>query len=238
MDLITTPHGEPMTTSLVIAEKFGKRHGTVLRAIRNLDCPAYFNARNFVSVEYLDAKGERRPYYEITRDGFAFLAMGFTGKEAAAWKIKFLEAFNAMERTLRQQDANRLSFEWKQARESGKVVRLTFTNNVQDFVAYAKAQGSRNAEKYYMALTKMEYQALFMIGQAVGKDFRDRLNAHQLVNLGTAELVAQRAIREGMEANLYYKAIYQLAKHKVETFASMVGKSLPGERLPQLRRAA
>lgn len=237
MQLITTNNNQPMTTSLVIAEKFGKRHKNVIQAIRRLETPDEFNRLNFQPVDYIDEKGETRPMYQITRDGFALLAMGFTGKEAAAWKIKFLEAFNAMERTLRQQDAYRFTFEWKQARENGKVVRLTFTNNVQDFVAYAKAQGSRNAEKYYMALTKMEYQALFMIGQAVGQGFRDRLNAHQLINLGTAELVAQRAIREGMEAGLHYKEIYKLAKHKVETFASMVGKSLPGERLPMLRAA-
>lgn len=236
--LITTTHVQPMTTSLVIAEKFGKRHDTVLRAIRKLECSADFHLRNFAEISAMDSYGRQQPCFNVTRDGFSFLAMGFTGKEAAKWKEKFIEAFNAMERTLRQQDAYRFTFEWKQARESGKVVRLTFTNNVQDFVAYAKAQGSRNAEKYYMQLTKMEYQALFMIGQAVGQGFRDRLNAHQLINLGTAELVAQRAIREGMEACLHYKEIYKLAKHKVETFASMVGKSLPGERLPMLRHAA
>lgn len=167
MHIITTTEGHPMTTSLLIAEKFGKRHDTVLRAIRNMETPGDFNERNFAAVDYVDAKGERRPMYQITRDGFAMLAMGFTGKEAAIWKIKFLDAFNAMERALRQQDADRFTFEWKQARENGKVVRLTFTNNVQGFVAYAKAQGSKNAEKYYMALTKMEYQALFLIGQAV-----------------------------------------------------------------------
>lgn len=43
------------------------------------------------------------PAYRLTRDGFSFLAMGFTGKKAAAWKEKFLMAFNAMERRLTAQ---------------------------------------------------------------------------------------------------------------------------------------
>jgi len=238
MQLITTTNGQPMTTSLVIAEKFGKRHDTVLRAIRNLECPDDFRLRNFAERDYIDDRGKTYPMFYITRDGFAFLAMGFTGKKAADWKIKFLEAFNTMERAIRQQDAYRFTFEWKQARENGKVVRLTFTDNVQDFVRYAKAQGSRSAEKYYMQLTKMEYSAIFMIGKAVGDGFRDRLNAAQLVNLGTAELIAQRALREGMEAGLQYKDIYKLAKHRVEQFAGMIGKSLPGETFPQIRYAA
>ncbi|GAB5432209.1 MAG: hypothetical protein EpisKO_15790 [Epibacterium sp.] len=89
------------TTSLHIAEKFGKRHDDVLKRIRGLEVPDDFNARNFAAVEYTDSKGESRPAYELTRDGFALLVMGFTGKRAMAWKIKFLEAFNRMEAQLR-----------------------------------------------------------------------------------------------------------------------------------------
>lgn len=93
--------GRIVTTSNAIAEHFGKRHDHVLRAIRNLDCSPEFNARNFGAVEYIDEKGEARPAFEITRDGFTFLAMGFTGKEAAQWKERYIEAFNQMEAALR-----------------------------------------------------------------------------------------------------------------------------------------
>lgn len=93
-------NGHATTTSNQLAENFGKRHDHVLRAIRNLDCSPEFNARNFGAVEYADEKGEKRPAYTITRDGFVFLAMGFTGKEAAQWKEAYIEAFNAMEAAL------------------------------------------------------------------------------------------------------------------------------------------
>lgn len=96
--------GQITTTSLQIAEHFGKLHKTVLRAIANLDCSVEFNRRNFVPVEYLDAKGEKRPCYRITRDGFVFLAMGFTGKEAAQWKEAYITAFNKMEAELRAKE--------------------------------------------------------------------------------------------------------------------------------------
>ena len=84
------------------AEHFGKLHKDVLRAIRNLECSAEFNGRNFAPVDYIDEKGEPRPMYRITRDGFAFLAMSFTGKEAARWKEAYIDAFNAMEAKLRE----------------------------------------------------------------------------------------------------------------------------------------
>lgn len=96
--------GQITTTSLQIAEHFGKLHKTVLRAIANLDCSVEFNRRNFVPVEYLDAKREKRPCYRITRDGFVFLAMGFTGKEAAQWKEAYITAFNKMEAELRAKE--------------------------------------------------------------------------------------------------------------------------------------
>lgn len=95
--------GKPTTTSIDVAAHFGKRHDAVLRAIRELECSPEFNAHNFVEVEYLDAKGERRPQFRMTRDGFTFLCMGFTGKEAAQWKEAYIRAFNKMEQVLIEQ---------------------------------------------------------------------------------------------------------------------------------------
>lgn len=90
------------TPSTRIAEVFGKEHRNVLRAIRALDCSEYFNALNFERVTYKDAKGEKREMYNITKDGFVFLVMGFTGKQAAAIKEAYINAFNAMAGQLQQ----------------------------------------------------------------------------------------------------------------------------------------
>ncbi|NTU68001.1 MAG: hypothetical protein HGB02_03880 [Chlorobiaceae bacterium] len=97
-----------LTTSLLIAERFGRKHDIVLRAIRNMECSDDFNARNFAAVEYTDKKGESRPMYQITRDGFSFLVMGFTGKEAAKFKEEFIAAFNAMEAELNNPERTKL----------------------------------------------------------------------------------------------------------------------------------
>lgn len=103
--ITTTPdleivEGQVTTTSRQVAEHFGKRHDTVLRAIRNLECSPEFHARNFaemvVAVEIGSGAVRNDPAYRMTRDGFTFLAMGFTGKDAAQWKEAYIAAFNKM----------------------------------------------------------------------------------------------------------------------------------------------
>lgn len=92
--------GRPVATSLNVAQVFNKQHKNVLQAIDNLDVPEEFNRLNFQPVTYRDAKGEMRPMYHMTRDGFTLLAMGFTGKEAMRFKIAYIELFNRMEAEL------------------------------------------------------------------------------------------------------------------------------------------
>ncbi|MEA5034213.1 Rha family transcriptional regulator [Cloacibacillus evryensis] len=97
--------GRVVVSSRIIAENFGKEHKNVIRDIKSLECSDTFNRLNFEAVKYKDAKGEMRPEYLITRQGFCFLVMGFTGKSAAAWKEKYIEAFDKMERQLTEPEA-------------------------------------------------------------------------------------------------------------------------------------
>ncbi len=94
---ITIVNGQAVTSSLAVADYFTKRHDDVLKKIRSLECSPEFTARNFAESEYTDATGRTLPCYQITRDGFAFLAMGFTGKRAAQFKESYITAFNQME---------------------------------------------------------------------------------------------------------------------------------------------
>lgn len=106
-DLVKLIDGKAVTTSRKVAEIFEKEHCKVLRSIRELETPKKFNEANFGLVEYIDQKGEKRPEYLITRDGFTILAMGFTGKKAMQFKIAYIEAFNAMEEELNRQTISR-----------------------------------------------------------------------------------------------------------------------------------
>lgn len=93
--------GEVFATSRIVAEFFDKRHDDVLKRIRNIDCSEEFRLRNFAESSYLNTQGKEQPLYELTRDGFMFLAMGFTGPRAAAVKEAFIAQFNQMETMLR-----------------------------------------------------------------------------------------------------------------------------------------
>lgn len=226
-DLVVMHEGKQMVSSQLIADKFEKAHRDVLRAIKNLDCSEDFKVRNFAQCSFKNKMNREYEGYMMTRDGFSFLCMGFTGKKAAEWKEAFINAFNSMEKQLlKQQD----SIEWKQARIQSKSARRSFTDVVKQFVEYATEQGSKSAGMYYMNITKMEYAALELTekGQKLPKDFRDTLDCMDLCFLSTAEQVAKNALQQGMELQMHYKEIYQLAKERVFTYAETI-------KLPQLK---
>lgn len=84
------------TTSLSVANVFNKRHSDILAQIREFPTDD-FTERNFPLSEYTDSTGRKLPCYNLTRDGFSLLVMGFTGEKAYKWKIEFIKAFNKME---------------------------------------------------------------------------------------------------------------------------------------------
>lgn len=88
------------TTSLQIADVFEKEHKHILAKIRELP-QDNFNGSNFRLVEYTDKKGESRPYFLVSKDGFTLLAMSFNGDKFYKFKIAYINAFNAMAEKLK-----------------------------------------------------------------------------------------------------------------------------------------
>lgn len=104
-------NGTITTTSLRIAEIFCKRHDHILRDIEKLiqQLPNEWGVLNFEETLYtLPQNGQTYPMYTLTRDAFTLLAMGFTGEKALRWKLKYIEAFNAMEQALLNKEINSL----------------------------------------------------------------------------------------------------------------------------------
>lgn len=98
-----------VTSSRNVAEVFEKEHRNVLEAVRNLECSEDFRLLNFKqsseTVAMPNGGTREQPIYLITRDGFTFLAMGFTGAKAARFKEGYINAFNEMEKGLTSQAA-------------------------------------------------------------------------------------------------------------------------------------
>jgi anti-repressor protein len=99
--LLEKEDGTPVVSSRQVAENFGKEHKDTLESIRQILAAENSAAKSMFFKSAFENRGKQYPEYLMTRDGFTLLAMGFTGKKALEWKIKYIEAFNEMEEKLR-----------------------------------------------------------------------------------------------------------------------------------------
>lgn len=182
--LVLNESGKSFTTSRIIAEVFSKEHKEVLRDIRELLQALEAvsgNGWDFALVDYEDLKGQKRPMYELNRDAFSLLVMGFTGEKALHWKVKFVAAFNAMEEELKKQRViiqdNPFNLELlalgllqmgPEQRRTAKQIRCHWTNIVQNSI------GCGNT--WLRRLTNEVYQILLDNPDARARNFRDHMN--------------------------------------------------------------
>lgn len=106
-EIVTLKDGQPVTTSIIVADSFGKNHRDVLRSIDNILTSEIYQKRglrNFAQTHYVHPQnGQSHRFFEMDRQGFEILAMGFTGEKALEWKLKYSDAFAMMEAELRRQ---------------------------------------------------------------------------------------------------------------------------------------
>lgn len=101
MQLVNVNNGKATTTSVKVAEYFGKPHNDVLKAIRVLlEDQDILGRGNFSLTSYVTDQNKEMPMYALDRDGFTLLAMGFTGKKALTFKLSYIDAFNKAEKAL------------------------------------------------------------------------------------------------------------------------------------------
>lgn len=105
--IINNIDGVNVVSSRDIANSFNKRHGDVIRSIEDkMEVNAILRSPNyFIESTYRDKSNRKSKEYLLTRDGFSFIVMGFTGVEADRWKIKYIEAFNNMEQQIKEQQS-------------------------------------------------------------------------------------------------------------------------------------
>lgn len=208
-DLVYLNNNEAVCDSLLIAEKFGKRHADVLEKIEKIitEEPTENSVRCFRKSYYRDGKGEMRPMYHMNRDGFTFLVMGFTGKKANEWKWNYINAFNSMEAILRERSTS----VWIETRQQGKITRKSETDVIQKLIEYAKGQGSEHADMLYMTYSKLA-------NKMAGIRKRDEATVMQLNNLSLMENIILNCIQSGIMLEKHYKDIYQDCKRRLIAF--------------------
>lgn len=146
--ILSTQNGEPVASSRQVAENFGKEHKNVIQAVQNLVAENSAAKAMFYETTF-ENRGKQYPMYLMTRDGFTLLAMGFTGKAALEWKLKYIAAFNAMEKELAAQQLLPVSKEMQalfllDQRTVQQEARLTALENTMT-VDYSQQQTLKKA---------------------------------------------------------------------------------------------
>ena len=190
-----------VTTSRKVAEVFGKDHKNVLRDIDELGCSDNFRKLNFELSEYrVDGNNKSYKEYIITRDGFVFLVMGYTGEKASKFKEDYIGAFNEMEAELKRiYDERR---QWELERAKGIVIRHILTDTIK-----MKIADSPNKRFAYPNYTKMVYKAVFgkslaelqkEYGVKPKESIREYLTMEQMREVESMEMLVSSLINIGM----------------------------------------
>ena len=224
-----------VVSSRMVAEKFNKAHDSVLKAIvgenrkgKHINglidgvVESNGNPRDyFIESQYIDDRNRKYTEYLLTRDGFSLLVMGFTGKKALEWKLKYIQAFNSMEAFIRE----KLSSEWQETRIKGKLARRNETDIIMTkLIPLAIQQGSSNAGKLYMTYSKL-------VNECVGIPSKSREKATKRILdvIYNLENLIEHVISEEVDKGTYYKDIYQICKGKCRLLVEL--SYLPQQRL-------
>ncbi len=206
--------GKPVADSRNVAAMIGRPHWQILRTIstfcKHLNDNKIVVADYFTEHTYIDEKGESRPCYYLTEMGCDMVANKQTGEAGTVFTARYVKAFHQMRALLLE----RSSPIWQDTRSLGKEIRRIETDAIKQFVGYAKAQGSQNAERYYTNLSRLA-------DRTAGIEDRDKAQVVQLTSLLLVEKVVAREIAQGIEAGTHYKAIYQAIKDKLAAFGAV-----------------
>lgn len=130
-------------------------------------------------------------------------------KQVVAFKKELVRQFYIMRQFLIEKQSQ----QWQQTRLESKNTRRLEAEEIKQLVQYAKAQGSENAEKYYITLSKLANKTVGISGAE-----RERANINQLNTLILVENIINHRIQEGIKQGLHYKEIYQSCKERLKQF--------------------
>lgn len=199
-----------------IAKEFGRDHKNVLQTLDSLLADGTISRLESKPSNYVK-RGKEYRRYEINKSGFLKAMPFIGGRKAREGQRRFVDEFLRIEAALERQSKERASLAYQVARSSGKDSRGVLTNEIQEFVAYAKKQGSSNADRYFSSIKNAVQKSILVIEPHV-TEVRELLTAIQLANLSLIELTAAQVLTEGMVAKLSYKEIYQAMKNVLDGF--------------------
>jgi len=210
--LILLKNNDVFTTSLIIAEGTNVRHKNIKELVSKYENDFKDFGKVRVLNATLDTNGgiQKTSYYLLNEQQATFLMTLLRNtKVVVEFKKELVKQFYQMRQILLEKQTAL----WQNTRIESKINRLKETDEIKALVAYAKENGSKNADKYYITFSKLA-------NHAVGLDSNQRNHAttNQLNNLILIENIINHVIQEGLEQQAHYKGIYKACKERIEQF--------------------
>jgi len=225
-NLVLLKNNQPLTTSLIVARELKRTHKSIVNLIKQYR-KDFEEMGKVGEFEMSQRKGINAKYYYLNEQHLTFLIMMLRVKQnendkVLEFKKRITQEFFKMRKWILEQKTQKQNQQYIETRNQSKIGRKQETDIIKEFIEYAKKQGSKSADKYYMAISKMENQAFFLIKEKF-KNVREILNIQQLSKIIIADMIVKQAIIEGMEKEMFYKDIFQLAKKRVIEMSNSIG---------------
>lgn len=228
-ELVFLKNKQALTTSLIVAKHFEKRHDLVIRDIRTLigqmaSVSQSAEVRNgvskptspmfFESTYQTEESGRKYPMFFMNKDGLTLLAMGFTGEKALKFKLAFIQAFNAMEKAL----LNQQNEEWRAIRQAGKRGNKEMRAVIQQaLLPLAREQGYDKPERFLY----INYNNAINRAAKIQPHSRDELSLGQLYEVEKMQNMVEVSIRGLAAHGDNYKQIFKNTKQTLENYSRL-----------------
>lgn len=224
MGLIVLKNDSALTTSILVSEGIGIEHRAILELIRKYKDRKIFQTFT-VQPEKMATKGRSGEFYYLTENQAMFLITLMKNSEKVLdFKESLVNAFVEYRNLAQKLLAQKNNIEWIETRKETKVMRRECTDIIQKFILYAKEQGSKSADKYYMNFSRMEVTGLFILEQKY-PNARDVMSIRQLRLVEMADEAIAISLQDSMNKNIPYKECFQIAKDKICSLAKIFPKS-------------
>jgi Rha family phage regulatory protein len=211
-------NSQPCVDSRKVAREFGREHKNVLQTLDELLADGTISRLESKPSKYCK-RGKEYRRYELNEAGFLKAMPFIGGRKSREGQKRLIDEFLRIRKQLEQQAKERETQAYQVTRISGKDSRGILTDVIQQFVDYARSQGSQSADKYFTIITNAAHKAVVSI-EPHATQVRELMTAIQLKTLELAELTAAQALTEGMDKQQPYREIYQAVKTALLSFGA------------------
>lgn len=226
-EMVTIYNNEPRAGTYSIAKGLERNHKNLIRTVDD-NRKDFEDFGVFKTLKSKSTGGRPTQEYLLNEQQTTLLITYLRNlkknDKVRQFKKALVKEFYRMKNVIIRAKAQHKDTEWIEARQAGKLARLQATDTIKDFEIYATAQGSENANMYYINITQIMNSLLFIV-DGTFKNLRELMTPLQLMTVSSAEQIIDKALRDGMRKKMFYKEIYKLVKERVQLFADLHGQS-------------